>query len=104
GRLAPREPASVGAWASALGHGEAGRRRRIFSVELPIVTPEGDRVYRGSLVVVPPAPGDPLAAAPRGWVDLRPPQLGQWIARAGRMVEQAKGQRARDGETGSDVD
>jgi hypothetical protein len=73
-------------------------------VGLPIVAPDGCGVYRGSTVIVPPPAGsiDPLAAAPRGWVDLRPSQFGSWIRRAGEMVRQAKARPG--GASGSDVD
>jgi nucleoside-diphosphate-sugar epimerase len=93
--------------AHALVRDDATLRRRILSVGLPIVTPDGRRLYRGSHVVVPPpGDGDPLAAAPRGWVDLRPAQLGLWIGRAGKMVAQAEGRRGLPAERagGSDVD
>jgi nucleoside-diphosphate-sugar epimerase len=85
---------------------DATLRRRILSVGLPIVTPDGRRLYRGSHVVVPPGSGEALAAAPRGWVDLRPAQLGAWIARAGKMVAQAerRGGQAAERAGGSDVD
>jgi hypothetical protein len=81
-------------------------RSQIVSVGLPIVTPDGRKVYRGSVVIVPPAAGDPLAAAPRGWVDLRPAQFGQWVRRAGEMVRQADERLRPDRrtESGSDVD
>jgi len=74
-------------------------------VGLPIVTPDGGCVYRGASVIVPPEAGDPLAAAARGWVDLRPAQLGAWIRRAGEMVARAE-RRRRDTplDSGSDVD
>lgn len=81
-------------------------RSHIVSVGLPIVTPDGGKVYRGSVVIVPPVEGDPLAAAPRGWVDLRPAQFGQWVRRAGEMIRQADVRTGPDrrSESGSDVD
>ncbi len=85
---------------------DAALRSQIVSVGLPIVTPDGRHVYRGATVIVPPEPGDALAAAPRGWVDLRPAYFGHWIRRAQAMVRQAterQGQ-ARRSESGSDVD
>ena len=72
-------------------------REQIISVGLPIVAPDDKTVYRGSSVVVPPEAGDrgggghdPLSAAPRGWVDLRPAQFGVRIQRAGAMVDDAE--------------
>ncbi|MGH7615078.1 MAG: hypothetical protein ACREMW_13675 [Gemmatimonadales bacterium] len=85
---------------------DAALRSHIVSVGLPIVTPDGRCVYRGCGVIVPPVTGDPLAAAPRGWVDLRPAQFGQWIRRAAEMVRQAAARQRPDSraESGSDVD
>jgi hypothetical protein len=45
-----------------------------------------------------------MAAAPRGWVDLRPEQIGLWIARAKQMVEDAAARAQHAGESGSDVE
>ncbi|HEY6060141.1 MAG TPA: hypothetical protein VIV10_06125 [Gemmatimonadales bacterium] len=111
GRLAPTvralaasQPQDLAERAHALVRQDAALRQRILSVGLPIVAPDGCGVYRGSTVIVPPPSGssDPLAAAPRGWVDLRPAQLGSWIRRAGEMVRQAAARPA--GASGSDVD
>jgi hypothetical protein len=105
--LAAIEPPALAERAHALIRQDATLRRRILSVGLPIVTPDGCSVYRGSTVIVPPArgSGEPLAAAPRGWVDLRPAQLGLWIRRAGEMVRQAAGRPGpARGASGSDVD
>ena len=103
--LAQSRPADLAAEAHALIRQDEVLRRRILSVGLPIVTPDGGGVYRGPVVVVPPAPAgsrDALAAAPRGWVDLRPDALGAWVRRAGEMVAQALARQ--NGASGSDVD
>jgi hypothetical protein len=105
--LASLEPPQLAERAHDLIRRDEGLRRRILSVGLPIVTPDGHGVYRGATVIVPPPAGskDPLAAAPRGWVDLRPAQLGQWIRRAGEMVRQAEARPGpARGASGSDVD
>ena len=111
--LAGSESQQLAEEALALLERDAALRRRILSVGLPIVTPDARCVYRGSFVVVPPpADGaDPLAAAPRGWVDLRPDEFGLWIRRAQEMVAQAERRvgQAAAGEGGgeghgSDVD
>jgi len=104
--LAGSEPGPLASEALALVEQNPALRRRILSVGLPIVTPDGRCVYRGSLVVVPPAPdgGDPLDAAPRGWVDLRPTQFGQWIERAREMVRQADARAGAPASSGSDAD
>ena len=79
-------------------------RQHIISVGLPIVLPDAKSVYRGSVLVVPPTDGEPLQAAPRGWVDLRPDQFGTWIARAAEMVRQGDARAAGPQGSGSDVD
>ena len=104
--LAGADPTAFAERAHALLRQDSALRSHIVSVGLPIVTPDGRRVYRGCGVIVPPATDDPLAAAPRGWVDLRPAQFGQWIRRAGEMVRQAADRQQPDRRTqsGSDVD
>jgi len=84
---------------------EAALRQHIISVGLPIVTPDGKHVFRGSTVVVPPtADLDALSAAPRGWVDLRPEQFGIWVKRAEEMVREGDGRAAGPQGSGSDFD
>src|SRR5207245_11302962 len=62
--LAGSEATRLAGEALALVERDPALRRRILSVGLPIVTPDGRCVYRGSLVVVRPDDGDALAAAP----------------------------------------
>jgi hypothetical protein len=90
--------------AHALVSRDAALRSHILSVGIPILAPDGAQLYRGSLVVVPGHDGDPDAAAPRGWVDLRPAHFGLWVKRAQEMVGQAERRHARAPESGSDVD
>ena len=101
--LAGSDAAALASEAHALVRRDAALRRQIVSVGLPIVAPDGAAVYRGRVVVVPPDGGDPLTAAPRGWVDLRPASLGAWVRRATEMVRQADA-RAADPGSGSDRD
>jgi hypothetical protein len=104
--LAAAEPRELADRAHALVRHDADLRCRILSVGLPIVTPDGQHVYRGRAVIVPPLADDPLAAAPRGWVDLRPAMFGLWVGRAAQMVRQADDRRQseRRAESGSDVE
>lgn len=64
-------------------------RSNIISVGLPIIVP-GEKIYRAATVMVPPRDGNFEAVVPRGWVDLREDNCATWIARAARVVEQAK--------------
>jgi hypothetical protein len=102
--LAESQAAELAAEAHARVQRDSGVRSHILSVGIPILTPDGEGLYRGSLVVVPGDGGDPRAAAPRGWVDLRPDQFGMWIKRAQEMVAQDTRRAGRTAESGSDVD
>ena len=102
--LAAADGTGLAREAQALIEKDAGLRAHILSVGIPILCADGAHVYRGSLVVVPPsASGDPLAAAPRGWVDLRPGYFGVWVTRAQAMVRAADA-RTGSKDSGSDVD
>lgn len=90
--------AAARAAAKHLAETEPQLRRQILSVGLPIVLPDGKSILRGPTVVVPPdRPGADVAS--RGWVDLRPASIGQWIRRAGEMAA-----ATRDERTGSFAD
>jgi len=101
--LAESKAAALASEAHDLIRKDARLRQLILSVGLPIVAPDGMHVYRGSTVVVMPAPGSPpLEAAPRGWVDLRPEPFGAWITRAQAMVGSANHRAAET--SGSDLE
>jgi hypothetical protein len=102
--LAQSRADELAAEAHARVERDAPLRSHIVSVGIPILTPDGERLYRGSLVVVGGDGGDPRVAAPRGWVDLRPDEFGTWIKRAQEMVAQAARRAGRAAESGSDVD
>ena len=63
----------------------ADLRRQILSVGIPIVLPDGRSVLRGPTVVVSPGARG-VDVAPRGWIDLRPANIAQWIRRAGEIA------------------
>ena len=71
--------------ATYLRETDAGLRRQILSVGLPILLPDGRSVLRGPTVVLPPD-GRGADIAPRGWVDLRPANCAVWIERARRIA------------------
>jgi hypothetical protein len=103
--LATSRAAELASLAYELLQDDAALRQHIISVGLPIVTPDGKRVFRGSTVVVAPTPGvDPLSVAPRGWVDLRPEQFGVWVQRAAAMVREGDARAAGPQGSGSDFD
>jgi nucleoside-diphosphate-sugar epimerase len=102
--LAQSDPRSLTADAHELIRKDARLRQLILSVGLPIVTPDGERMYRGSTVVVAPIAGRaPLEAASRGWVDLRPEQFGVWITRAQAMVGAGEAHSSAAAGSGSDL-
>ena len=74
---------------------EPDLRRQILSVGLPILLSDGTSILRGETVVVMP---DERGAdtAQRGWVDLRPANMEQWIRRARAIAAVPK-----DASTGS---
>ena len=100
--LAAADPAKLGAEAEALLATDPALRAGIISVGIPILHTDGARLSRGPTVVVPPVAGDPLAAAPRGWVDLRPANCALWVERAKVVVRQAAARTATAHGTGSD--
>jgi hypothetical protein len=93
----------VAAPAAALFRADRDLRSLVVSVGLPVVI-EGDRVYRGATVIVPPEGGDLEGAIPRGWVDLRVRNLGIWVTRAQRVVQQTADRCRRPAGSGSDED
>ncbi|HEX6966157.1 MAG TPA: hypothetical protein VF166_10185 [Gemmatimonadaceae bacterium] len=76
--------------------GEPELRRQILSVGLPILLSDGASVLRGETVVVPPD-GRGADIAPRGWVDLRPTNMEQWIRRAQQISAQSSDSRTGSG-------
>jgi hypothetical protein len=89
--------------AEGLIAGDQDLRSLIISVGLPILV-QGEKVYRGSEVMVPPDCRELDRVAARGWVDLRPKRCRCWVERAQRMVEQAEARERSAGGSGSDVD
>src|SRR5438034_2727665 len=91
--LAESQAAELSRAAHARIERDATLRSHILSVGIPILTPDGERVYRGGQVAVPAEGGDggaPWWAAPRGWGDLRPEQFATWIPRAGAVRGEAE--------------
>ena len=85
-------------------------RRRIISIGIPILMPDGKRLVRGPNIVIPPYRGNNeveineqniKAWTHDGWVDLRPKNMEHW---QGRMKLMAKLIARHDWETpGSDT-
>jgi len=89
GYLARSDPADLARRAAQAIARDADLRSTILSIGLPIIV-QGDLVYRGATVLHPPEDGDASRAIAAAWVDLREPNCATWIARAGRIVEQAQ--------------
>lgn len=103
-QLASADPVKLGRDAQELIERDARLRAEIVSVGIPIFCQDGAAVYRGASVAVTPVGGDAMAAAPRGWVDLRTSNCALWVERARRIVAQAEERlRGRMG-SGSDED
>ncbi|HKI94682.1 MAG TPA: hypothetical protein VJ992_05270 [Gemmatimonadales bacterium] len=86
---------TLAADAAKLIASDAELRSEIISVGIPILV-DGGRLYRGAEVMITPRNGDLDDAARRGWVDLREPNMAQWIARAERIVAQGTERAARE--------
>jgi NAD(P)-dependent dehydrogenase (short-subunit alcohol dehydrogenase family) len=70
---------------------DADLRRRILSIGLPILLPDGRSVLRGPDVKIRPRPGQSPAdarLADAGWVDLRPENWRRWGERATAMLRE----------------
>jgi hypothetical protein len=102
-QLATAQPAALAGAAATLFRADRELRSLVVSVGLPVVI-EGDLVYRGETVIVPPDGGDLEGAGQRGWVDLRVRNLGIWVARAQRVMRQAEERRRHPAGSGSDED
>ena len=88
--LAAADPASAAARAERLvREQEPALRKLILSVGIPILLSDGLSVLRGEVVVVPPGTKG-AEIAPRGWVDLRPSNLAQWVKRAATIAGEPK--------------
>jgi NAD(P)-dependent dehydrogenase (short-subunit alcohol dehydrogenase family) len=101
-QLAAADPVRLGRDAEELLERDPALRAEIISVGIPILLADGARVRRGPVVVVPPADGDPFAAAARGWVDLRSANCRLWIERARQMTGQAAERQTGRKGSGSD--
>ncbi len=100
--LAAASPAQLGVEAEALLARDGDLRAEIVSVGIPIVSHDGTRLYRGPHLAVLPGPGEPLASASRGWVDLREANCALWVERARHIARQAVQREARAAGSGSD--
>lgn len=100
--LAGSTAAALVAGMTELVERDAKLRAEILSVGIPILSADGATIRRGERVVVPPGAGEPLAAAQRGWVDLRPANIAQWIERAKQVVAQSEARAKLAPGSGSD--
>lgn len=84
------DPDEASSWTRRLVEEDADLRQRILSIGLPILLPDGESVYRGATVKVPPEPGvDPVegGVVERGWVDLRAINWARWKGRVDGFLD-----------------
>src|SRR5690606_25238717 len=85
---------------------DADLRRRIVSIGLPILLPDGGRVLRGADIRVAPAPGqaptDPRVVE-NGWVDLRASNWRKWCNRARALIAAVEREAGPDAGSRSDI-
>ncbi len=90
-RLDPEETARA---AEQLISGDRELRVRIVSIGLPILLADGERMLRGPVLKVAPAPDqrpDDPRLAENGWVDLRPSNWARWRSRLEAMAAELRG-------------
>ncbi len=99
------DPVAVAPAAWDLVQGDPELRVRMLSVGFPVLLPDGDRVLRGPVVVVPPRAGEPYdpKAIDAGWIDLRPENWARWRDRFEAMRRQPA-EDAVDGGSAADLD
>ena len=82
----------------------SGVARTAPSIGIPILLPDGKRLLRGPRINVPELEGHNVSVsladakldawAKKGWIDLRPANLGIWRARVGKMLSARASLRA----------
>ncbi len=99
------DPAETAERAWEVVQADAELRVRMVSVGFPVLLPDGARVLRGPVVVVPPAAGDApdAPAIDAGWIDLRADNWRRWRDRLVAMRE-LPGEDAADAGSGADLD
>jgi len=99
------DPDAVARAAWDVVRGDAELRVRMLSVGFPVLLPDGQRVLRGPVVVVPPRAGEPHdpKAIDAGWIDLRPENWARWRDRLA-AIRQQPGEEAVDGGSTADLD
>ena len=85
--------------------GDSPLRNTIISIGIPVLHPDGSRIWRGPVVKIPaynPAhfeiPLDGAAInlyATKGWVDLRPSHMQWWLDRFTEMRDSARGRSTK---------
>jgi NAD(P)-dependent dehydrogenase (short-subunit alcohol dehydrogenase family) len=86
---------------------DADLRRRILSIGLPILLPDGQSVLRGPDVKIRPKPGQSATdarLADAGWVDLRPENWRRWSERATAMLRELSASPGPESGSRTDVE
>jgi hypothetical protein len=93
--VAGMDPEVTARSAHGLVQDDAELRRRILTIGLPILLPDGAALLRGPDVKIAPeagqSPGDPRLPD-SGWVDLRPSNWRKWSERATEMLRELQAQ------------
>lgn len=98
GRVVEDTAESLAHAASDLLHTDVQLRAEMLSVGIPVLLPDGRRLLRGPLTVIPtvgdlaePTPERIDRWAEQGWVDLRPANFARWRARARTILDEIEG-------------
>jgi len=105
-QAAKLDPQKTAEAAEALLTGDEDLRVSIVSIGIPIISADGDRVFRGPVLKVKPDVGGVVDARliARGWVDLRPSNWELWRERVGRYLREVTHSPGPDEGSIADVD
>lgn len=105
-RAAELDPATTAKQAANLLAENGGLRVGIVSIGLPIISPDGDKVFRGPELKVRPDEGTAVdeRLIARGWVDLRPSNWQLWRQRIQSYVNDVVDAAGPDEGSIADVD
>ncbi len=106
GKAAKLDPQKTAEAAEALLMADEDLRVSIVSIGIPIISADGEKVFRGPTLKVKPDRGGAVDARliARGWVDLRPTNWELWRERVGRYLEEVTDAPGPDEGSIADID